>query len=76
MMRNPAENRQPGGAAQPQNRPISRDAKQILPLTGDAAAFGHAYVISCMIVFMSPLRSNSTVFLYLPTIQLEKTFFK
>ena len=29
-----------------------------------------------MIVFMSPLWSNSTFFLYSPTIQLEKTFFK
>ena len=27
---------------------------------------------SCMIVYMSPLRSNSTFFLYSPTIQLEK----
>ena len=38
--------------APPQNRPRSGDAKQILPLTGDATAFGHAYVISCMILFM------------------------
>ena len=41
--------------APPQNRPISGDAKQIIPLMGDATAFGHVYVISCMIMFMSPL---------------------
>ena len=35
-----------------QNRPRSGDAKQILPLTRNAAAFGHACAISCIIVFM------------------------
>ena len=59
---NPAGKRQPGGASPPQNRPRSGDAKQIIPLTGDVKAFGHAYVISCMIVLMSPLRSKFYLF--------------
>ena len=51
--------------APPQNRPRSGDAKHILPLTGDATAFGHACVISCMILFISPLQYNSTFSLFI-----------
>ena len=62
--------------APPQNRPRSGDTKQIIPLTGDAAAFGHAYVIPCMIVFSSPLQSNSIFSSLSLTIILGKTFLK
>ena len=62
--RNPTGKRHPLGASPLQNRPRSEDTKQILPLMEYATAVGHTYVISCMIVFMSPLRSNSTFSLF------------
>ena len=62
--------------APPENCPRSGDAKHILPLMVDAAAFGHAYVISCMIVFMSTLQSNYTFSYLSPTIQLEKNIYQ
>ena len=62
--------------APPQNRPRSGNAKQILLLTGDTAAFGNAYVISCMIVFMPPLRYNYKFSSLSLNIILEKTSFQ
>ena len=60
----------------PQHRPRSGYYKQILPLTGDVTEFGHAYAISCMLFFMSPLQYNSTFFLFITNNPIRKTFFK